>query len=54
MMFEEIFENPRECRRHVAESVGLPLPEDSEERLRLFQETHLEADLRHHRTGREA
>jgi hypothetical protein len=50
VLFERIFENPRECLCQIAESLGLPLPDDFEERLRVFQETHLEADLWHQRT----
>jgi hypothetical protein len=50
VLFERIFENPRECLCQIAESLDLPLPDDFEERLRVFQEAHLEADLWHQRT----
>ncbi len=50
VLFEGIFANPRECLLKIAESLGVPLPDDFEERLRVFQETHLEADLWHQRT----
>ena len=50
VLFEGIFSNPRECLLKIAEALALPLPDDFEERLRLFQETHLEADLWHQRT----